>query len=484
MAVEVLERQRRFDRLLPQLVEAFSSDADSELADLMPAEAHALSPLFEQLHDDIWNQLPTVELTNAETKDAMARVTADCDRFLKERQSEIQEFVRSLCHHVVRVRVHGVVHPDAMAKALEKARRPLLVAVDQIIVPLEPILTADLIVQPLAVIQEEVRNWLQVSSRAITNQLVLSLHTLVQMDVVGIIEWPGPRACKLHFFRHIVDQDRVRTRSSSKVQRVARNTLSIEEWERVQARNRFGIERHEHHVMNAEARELRQTRYPIPLEHKELIDRIPEWLRPHVRVLEGDLILERVVQRTLSEEQWESTPKLRTAYEIEPAILLGHCVLTGWGQREVDRETHRRQRELVSEIKPDDRVGDPDRRIEVVRDSTKWQSVANAAAVAAVIMMLFSRLQQRVMLPLSLLLDVVALVAMYQSLQARFRGSSHSGALIYSACRIIATAFGLLAIQSALFGVLYGSWSMFGLSLPLALVAFVTGSMAASRESS
>ena len=121
MVPELLERQKRFDTLLPQLVEAYSSDSGSESADLVPTETHALSPLFEQLHEDIWSHLPTLDVAKAESRDAMAHVTAGCDRLLKQRQSEIHEFVRSLCHHVVRVRVRGVVHPDAMSAALEKA---------------------------------------------------------------------------------------------------------------------------------------------------------------------------------------------------------------------------------------------------------------------------------------------------------------------------------------------------------------------------
>ena len=141
------------------------------------------------------------------------------------------------------------------------------------------------------------------------------------------------------------------------------------------------------------------------------------------------------------------------------------------------------EREQISESTPVDRKEVQNLRIEAVRDSAQMQSVANAAAIAAVVMMLFSRLQHRVMLPLSLLLDIVAIVTLWHSLQTRFRGSNHSGAFIYSACRIIATAFGLLAIQSALFAVLYGSWSMFGLALPLALVAFITWNIAATRES-
>ena len=433
---------------------------------------------YSQLHDGLWNQLPITDVFQAASDDTIARATAHCSDLLHQRQDEIRKFVRSLCYHVVKIRVRGELHPQAVADALDKARRPFLAALDQVIVPLKPILTAELIAQPLPIIQDAVRQWLHDSTHTVANQLVLSLHTLVEMDVVGIIEWPGPRACKLNFFRHTIEQDRVGSRKTTTVRQVTRRTLAVEEWERPRARNRYSIERHEHHVMNAEARELEQTRYPIPREYNELIDCIPEWLSPHVRVLEGDLILERIVQRQIREEQWESTPKLRNAYEIEPAILLGHYVLTGWGQQEVDRETHRLRREQTSEAQAPEKPS-----LELLHESGKLQIVANTTAAAAVAMMLFSRLQHGVMLPLSLLLSAAAIVVFGQSLRVRSQANNYPVDLIDVGCRTVAAAFGLLTIQSALFGMLYGSWSMLGLAFPLALAAAVTWGLATSRQS-
>lgn len=167
---------------------------------------------YAQLHDGLWNQLPITDVFQAASDDTIARATAHCSDLLHQRQDEIRKFVRSLCYHVVKIRVRGELHPQAVADALDKARRPFLAALDQVIVPLKPILTAELIVQPLPIIQDAVRQWLHDSTHTVATQLVLSLHTLVEMDVVGIIEWPGPRACKLNFFRHTIEQDRVGSR--------------------------------------------------------------------------------------------------------------------------------------------------------------------------------------------------------------------------------------------------------------------------------
>ena len=215
MVPELLERQKRFDGLLPRLVEAYSLIPSSESAEVLPLETHALSPLFGHVHDRLWSQLPTLNVSQAASHEMIARATKDCSDLLRKRQDEIRKFVRSLCYHVVEIRVRGEHHPQAMTAALDTARRPLLAELDQVIVPLEPILTAELIAQPVPVIRDTVQQWLQTSSRTVANQLILSLHRLVELDVIGIIEWTGERACKLNFFRHTVLQDRVTSQKTS-----------------------------------------------------------------------------------------------------------------------------------------------------------------------------------------------------------------------------------------------------------------------------
>ena len=151
------------------------------------------------------------------------------------------------------------------------------------------------------------------------------------------------------------------------------------------------------------------------------------------------------------------------------------CSLAG-DRAEVERETHRRLREQATEPQPVEKPS-----IEAIRESQQFQTISNATAVASVAMMLFSRLQSRIMLPMSLLLSIVAVVTLWHSLQVSSRGSQVRVDLIDCACRTIALACGLLAGQSALFGILYGSWSMFGLASPLALVTIVIRGLVTTR---
>ena len=52
MTLEVLERQKRFDGLLPRLVEAYSLIPSSGMAEVLPLETHALSPLFGHVRSE------------------------------------------------------------------------------------------------------------------------------------------------------------------------------------------------------------------------------------------------------------------------------------------------------------------------------------------------------------------------------------------------------------------------------------------------
>lgn len=481
MMPELLEQQQHFNAAMPRMIEAYSLVPTSDSSSSPTTDESVLSPLLGQLQTLIQNQLPTLDVTKVESHDSIARVTAECSQRIQQCQDDVRRFLQAICYQVVQIQVRGEHHPESMAAALEKTRRPLLTAIKRVVVPLEQVLTAELIVQPLPVVCRVVQQWLHDSSRAVANQLIVALHNLVEMEVVGIIEWRSEDVCKLHFFQHTIIQDRIRSQNGTTVRRVQRNTLSIEEWERFRARNRIGIERHEHHVRKAETRELGQTSFPIPQEYNELIGRIPSWMRPQVRVLEGDLFLERIVRRQLREEEWESEPKVRNAYEIEPALLLGHFVLAGWGQHEIERETHRRVREqsVAAELQTE---ADGKPTPAEFQESSKLQTMSRAAAVTAIVMMLFSPLQHRVMLPLSLALSAVAVIVLGRSLSLRSRGVDQDASSLAIAGQCSTQAFGLLAIQSALFGVLFGSWSMFGLAIPLTIVWALIRNLSQSRQ--
>ncbi len=482
MTTTTATNRRTFQELLPELIDAYS---------LAPLESHPLAdhtnrltPAFASLSDSIWTALPITDFSTAMTHTDVARSVGQCAATLEQKQQDVRQFVESICYHAVELRVRGPHIPDARASALQSARLPLLEAVNQVTQPLRPALTADLMAQPLSVVHPEVNAWVREACHTIAGQLLLSMHVLVELETVGVIEWPGETTCKLHFFRHLVTQDRIRTQTTRQVTEDGdsdNQIVRVTELRQTMGRNLYSIERHEHHVMNAEVREVDRTQFPIPQTYQEFIHAIPPWIKQYVRILEGDLILERVTQRDLREETWETTAVQRTAYEIEPAILLGHYVITGWGQQEVDREQFRRNR--IAQREPQaEPVKDDSSRRNAGKQFSELAPLAKATFAAAVAVMLFSRLQHSVMVPLALLLSLAAvgLHGRTFGLQSLWRNGDVDR--LFVGAGTIAIASSLLAIESALYGVLYGSWTMVGWSLPVGIVAMITWGMASSRQ--
>ncbi len=473
-----------FDDLLPRLIDEYAL-ARTDLTPSHPLadRANRLTPAFAALSDNIWSALPTTDFSGISNYNELARTVASGAGILAAKQKDVRSFAESICFEAVEVRVRGQHHPQAKASAIRSAREPLCRAVQQVNRPLDPVLTADLIAQPLNAITPVVNDWFRQSCHTVAAQLLLSMHVLVELDVVGLIEWPGETTCKLNYFRHLVTQDRLRSRQTETVQERTTDDgefrMRFETWEQVEGRNRYSIERHEHHVMNAEARRLNEVQYPVPADKQAFLDQVPGWIRQHMRILEGDLILERVIERDLREEQWETTPVLRSSYELEPAILLGHYVITGWGQKEIDREQFRRKR-IATQEQPAPPVNQK-QRVLAGKTYDSQRPFATAIAGGAAALMLFSRLQPAAMVPLAVLLTIVAIVL---SSRCAMNFSEWKHATIdwlFVVAATLTVTGGLLAIQSLLYGIMFGQWSMIGVAAVVGVMAFIASGVAGSR---
>ena len=474
-----------FNDLLPRLIDEYVLPR----GDLTPThpladKANRLTPAFAALSDNIWTALPSTDFSGVSNHNELARTFSDSATVLATKQKDVRDFAESICFEAVDFRVRGQHVPQAKTSALRSAREPLCNAVQQVNRPLEPVLTAELIAQPLNEITPVVNHWLRQSCHTVAAQLLLSMHVLVELDVVGLVEWPGETACKLNFFRHRVTQDQVRSRQTHSAEDLSDGDdgelwMRFETWEQIEGRNVYSIERHEHHVMNAEARQVNQVQHPIPADKQAFLDKVPGWIRQHMRVVEGDLILERVIERKIREEQWETTPVLRSSYELDPAILLGHYVVTGWGQQEVSRERFRRKR--VANKEPTPQV-DHKPRILAGKTYASLKPWAVATSAGATAMMLFSRLQPSAMVPLAILLTTVSIVLGGRCVTnySHWKRSAIDWLSVVAAS--VTVAGGLLAVQSLLYGIMFGRWSMIGVAVALGVMAFIASGIASSRH--
>jgi hypothetical protein len=96
--------------------------------------------------------------------------------------------------------------------------------------------------------------------------------------------------------------------------------------------------------MNAIATSIEDSRVIMPPPVQRLIQQIPDWLSPFVRVIDGDIFRERIIEREQKASTWEDVQiRDEPILGCEPGVIIGPYVLVGWGPREVAAELKRRE---------------------------------------------------------------------------------------------------------------------------------------------
>ena len=482
-----------FNELLPRLISSYELPARDMTAQDMSAllkladQANRLSPVFSELSENIRTALPVVDFSYAKSKTELAQQATKSTEVIHTRQADVKTFAESICFEVIELRVRGNQVPEARASALRSARRLLCEKVQECNRPLAPVLTADLISQPLDSIIPILNEWFRNSCHEIASRLFQTMHILVQQDVVGLVEWPEKDVCKLNFFQHVITQDQIRRRRSQSVQQddfseEGFRSVRLETWEHIEGRNRYSIERHEHHVMNTKLNSIGSTQFPIPEDKQAFLSRVPPWIKQHLKILEGDLILEKVDRRHVGDDHWKTTPQLRSSYEIEPAIVLGHYVITGWGQKEVEKEVFR-QRRLAATGQPLNITDENSRntRRESGETYSKLMPWVQASSVASIALMLFCWLQPSVMVPISLLLGIGAVVLGAKTATAYSIWKHSALDMLFVTSTATALAAAIFALLCGLYGILFASWSVLLIAIPLGFIAYFVKQISVSR---
>lgn len=159
---------------------------------------------------------------------------------------------------------------------------------------------------------------------------------LVRLGFLGFVQsQKGSRAVYCYPLRRVVlTIDKQTPESTRKVsedasapfgQRVEYRTGS-----RVEGRSEHTLEEHVHHLENVTETPLTAFVKPVPERVAALIRSVPEWVRPSLRVIEGDIVLEEVHRRESYETQWQT--EVAQTWKASPAIALGDLVLVGWSQ--------------------------------------------------------------------------------------------------------------------------------------------------------
>lgn len=263
--------------------------------------------------------------------------------------------------------------------------------------------------EPEAAIHEAVTH-LKSQCLAIANHFVGLLDHLREANIVGEVV-TAIETCRFSFHNRIA----IVQKSGATRQQVDRKldpefadhwhkAYITDTYETTDTRVQHQEQTRIHHVRNPTIQTPEKTKYPIPTKYRELIESIPDCIRPLVRVLEGDLFREEGIDWDCKLEERPDTKLVSSEWSRCPAILLGDYVLAGWGELSIaDQEKtniQSKQFDLVA-------------KAEI--DSKRFSMAAVIGGVCSVFIMAASLLSVGVLTPLAILLGVGSMYLYSQS---------------------------------------------------------------------
>ena len=198
---------------------------------------------------------------------------------------------------------------------------------------------------------------------------------------------------------------------------------------------------HVHHVRSPTLRLPEKTKYVIPTKYRNLIDDIPDCIRPLIRVLEGDLISERAVKWDTRLEDRPEVVLVSSKWSRCPAIVLGNYVLAGWGELEIaDQEDSDDESQRAAE------------KVKAHTLAQRYAKYANAVGACSIGLMACSLLAYSILTPLAILLGIVS---MFLTSQSTHTDDLHQQTLSFA--RVLRTGCIVFASQAILFALLQSS---------------------------
>ena len=165
---------------------------------------------------------------------------------------------------------------------------------------------------------------------AMAEHMTQQLDALVERCVLGEIEWYGAGACQYTFVDrslHAATQttDFVGPFRIDHERRVARRTFET----RGTATKTVSV--HVHDLVDAVCSAIEHATTEIPNHVCQVIERVPQFLRGQVKIVEGNLIRERCIEHDQGVEEWAVAEDVTVRYQFDPVIVLAdRYVLIGW----------------------------------------------------------------------------------------------------------------------------------------------------------
>jgi hypothetical protein len=264
---------------------------------------------------------------------------------LKSRAGELDRLLAAIIES--QVRPIQAAHREASALRGEKIGA-MFVKTPRMTVRILDVLRAELMARPEPEVAEVLRSALRSMADDLLRQFAHVLRSWHANGSVGDITWYSTNVCKYHYFE-FRRGSRIVSGKTTRREEVRHPNLWVtyEIVSRVVDYEKFDVStRVEHHLFNAMRHQFPAPRVRRPRHLAPLFAAIPDWLAPHVFIVEGDMLREtfdhgtakvsseRVGKQDIGQSVVDRRV-IQTGINYSPAVTIGSLVVGGWSQADL-----------------------------------------------------------------------------------------------------------------------------------------------------
>ena len=347
----------RADRRFPMLPDARYSPPRNRIRELQvqPTDETLPGRLSQVISRRLaWHEVPFARNADRET---VVGAYVNSLKQLAGFRYDIENLVFEVCRANLEFRQSaGETHAEARDAILKAKLDEMTDQAFSHWMPAKNIVRADLLSQSPDAYVTQLDASLANEAVDFSRKLFEMLQRMVDLELFGLVEWLPKQCCRYHFFRRVVIQgaeeeaqtvtetttDNQADISDSRFGRQVIGNRRTTSTRSIKHEIRFA--RHQHELINAVRTSIRNSTVIMPPQIVRLVESIPEWLYPFVEVIDGHIVRELIIERDVSVEDWAQVDvRDEPILDLDPGIVIGPYVLSGWGSVEIQKEQERRQ---------------------------------------------------------------------------------------------------------------------------------------------
>ena len=386
-----------------------------------------------------WNQHQSVHTLD---KNSVAKLYVESVKQLDGFRDDVLNVLREACRANLEFRQVGAeLNEEARDAIFDRKLSEMKTQVSEGWGVTQNISGAELFSRPANEYRRDIDNSLSQECEKFAEQFLLQLASLVDQELVGLVEWLPDDCCRYHFFRQVILQQEterdvdVHDSWDTDQDSDFRPRGNRRETSTTSVKHQIRQARHLHELINAIRTSINNSKVVMPPQIVRLTKSVPEWLYPFVEVIDGQIVREQTIERDIAIEDWtQVVVRDEPIVGIDPGIVIGPYVLSGWGTTEIQQELNRREeavRKIQSEF--DDRMN-------------PWYRTATISLSAFAVWLVYQQMIGNVSGFFALVVTALAISSLWQATNGYAVKNKIPAANIYSQCMTAVGTYSLLLV--------------------------------------